>query len=569
VPPAHTGPSLRSEGHAAGACLAQPAINAVSEYDQHDVERRRTPTPEAKVHFGKWSPWIWIVPALAVFLAGYLIIRYGFFGGGDITVRFADARGLDRYSPVRFRGAKVGTVQKITIDDQLKQVVVRISLDASMSHALNTGTRFWIVEPGLEGGGVSGLLGGTYVGIAPGEGDSTRDFKGQEYAPLLTPPEAGRTVILETHGLNPVAVGAPVQFHGIRAGNILGAEYDEQRKLTAIHAFVVQRFAGHVTQNARFWRSGGLSFSIGGGGISMSGASLASLINSPVEFTTPDVMPGAPVADGTRFTLFDSQQQAEAAGEGLTYAVYFPGPVNGLAAGTPVRMKGVEVGMVRDVRLRYLPQTGTLETPVTIEIDPRKLELPVDRLALNNALARLVNRGMRATLASSLVLPGASGISLDIVARAGTARLAVEHDPPIIPASQTGNGIDSILARVQALPIEDIARNLQSTTARVDQLVHDPALSESIQRVNRSLADIEKITATTRENVGPVIQSLRNAAAAAEGAAGRANQLLATAPQQNYDLGALIKELTRAAESIRALADYLTENPDALLKGRR
>ena len=86
--------------------------------------------------------------------------------------------------------------------------------------------------------------------------------------------------------------------------------------------------------------------------------------------------------------------------------------------------------------------------------------------------------------------------------------------------------------------------------------------------MNRSLADIEKVAAVTRENIGPITQSLRSAATAAEQAAGRANQLLATAPQQNYDLGALIKELTRAAESIRALADYLTENPDALLKGR-
>jgi paraquat-inducible protein B len=540
----------------------------VSEYDQHDVERRRTPTPEAKVHLAKWSPWIWIVPALAVFIAGYLIIRYGYFGGGSVTVRFADARGLDRYSPVRFRGAKVGTVQKITIDKDLKQVVVGISMDASMSHALNQGTHFWIVEPGLEGGGLSGILGGTYIGIAPGQGKSTRDFKGQEYAPVLTPAEAGRTVILETTGLNPVAVGAPVQFHGIRAGQILGSEYDEQRHLTAIHAFVVQRFANHVRQHARFWRAGGLGLTFSGGGISMSGASLASLINAPVEFTTPDVMPGEPVAEGTHFILYDSQQQAEAAGEGLTYVTYFPGPANGLAAGTPVQMKGVEVGRVRDVRLRYVPQTASLETPVTIEIDPRKLELPVDRMAMNNALARLVYKGMRATLNSSLVLPGASGISLDTVARPGTARLAVEHDPPIIPASQTGGGVENLLARIQALPIEDIARNLQSTTARVDQLVHDPALTESMQRVNRSLADLEKITAVTRENIGPITQSLRNAATAAETAAGRANQLLATAPQQNYDLGALIKELTRAAESIRALADYLTENPDALLKGR-
>jgi len=520
------------------------------------------------VHLAKWSPWIWIVPALAVFIAGYLIIRYGFFGGGSVTVRFADARGLDRYSPVRFRGAKVGTVQKITIDKDLKQVVVGISMDASMGHALNEGTHFWIVEPGLEGGGLSGILGGTYIGIAPGQGKSTRDFKGQEYAPVLTPAEAGRTVILETTGLNPVAVGAPVQFHGIRAGQILGSEYDEQRHLTAIHAFVVQRFANHVTQYARFWRAGGLGLTFSGGGISMTGASLASLINAPVEFTTPDVIPGAPVAEGTHFILYDSQQQAEAAGEGLTYVTYFPGPVNGLAPGTPVQMKGVEVGRVRDVRLRYLPQTASLETPVTIEIDPRKLELPVDRITMNNALSRLVYKGMRATLNSSLVLPGASGISLDIVARPGTARLAVEHDPPIIPASQTGGGVENLLARINALPIEDIARNLQSTTARVDQLVHDPALTESMQRVNRSLADLEKITAVTRENIGPITQSLRNTATAAETAADRANQLLATAPQQNYDLGALIKELTRAAESIRALADYLTENPDTLLKGR-
>src|SRR5437763_8123707 len=187
------------------------------------------PPPEAKVHLAKWSPWIWIVPALAVFLAGYFVVRYGFFGGGDITVHFAEARGLDRYSSVRFRGAKVGTVQKITIDDQLKQVVVRISMDASMNHALNTGTKFWIEEPGLEGGGLGGILSGTYVGIAPGEGDSTRDFKGQEYAPVLTPPEDGKTFVLEAHGLGSIAVGSPVQYNGMHVGSILGAEYDPQR----------------------------------------------------------------------------------------------------------------------------------------------------------------------------------------------------------------------------------------------------------------------------------------------------------------------------------------------------
>src|SRR6185503_16449151 len=176
---------------------------------------RTESVPEATVKVAKWSPWIWIIPALAIFFVGYLIVRYGFFGGGDITVKFAEARGLDRYSPVRFRGAKVWTVQKITIDETLDEVVVRISMDAAMNHALNKGTRFWIVEPGLEGGGLGGLLSGTYVAIAPGEGEETREFVGQEYAPVLSAPEPGKTVVLDANRLGSIAIGSPVQFQGI------------------------------------------------------------------------------------------------------------------------------------------------------------------------------------------------------------------------------------------------------------------------------------------------------------------------------------------------------------------
>jgi paraquat-inducible protein B len=546
-------------------------------------EIREEEAPHARVHLAKWSPWIWIVPALAVFFAGFLVVRYGFFAGGAITVRFADARGLDRYSPVRFRGAKVGTVEKITIDQDLGQVVVRISMDASMNHALNKGTHFWIVEPGLEGGGLGGLLSGTYVAIAPGTGDSTREFVGQEYAPVLTPAEKGKTVILEAHGLGALSVGSPIQFQGMRVGSVLGADYDQARGVTLIHAFIVQRFADHVRQSTRFWRGGGLSVSLNGGGLSMIGASLGSLLNSPVGFYTPEVLAGAEASSGTHFDLYESEAAAMAWVEGpqLSYVTYFSGPVRGLVTGTPVLMKGVEVGHVRDVRLRYVPQTASLETPVLLEIDPRVLQLPLAatreelRAEMNGALAKLVQKGMRATLSTSLVLPGASGVSLDFVAKPGNGRLVLENDPPIIPSTSGSSGIEGALgslnriaARIDNLPIEEIAGHLRRTAARMDTLVHDPALDQSLQRLNASLGDIEKVAATTRENIGPIVKSLRNTAASAEQAASRAQQLMATAPRQNYDLGNMVMELTRAAEAVRALASYLEENPDALLKGR-
>jgi len=241
---------------------------------------------------------------------------------------------------------------------------------------------------------------------------------------------------------------------------------------------------------------------------------------------------------------------------------------------------------------------------VTIEIDPRKLEIGVSpsttkdelRATMNDVLQRLVQKGMRATLMTSLVLPGASGVSLDTVARPGTGRLITTTEPPIIPAASGGSGLEGALSavgdiagRIRNLPIEEIAGHLRNTAQRLDTLVHDPALDESLQRLNRSLADVEKITATTRENVGPIekslrntaanaeaasqkvgpiVDSLRNTAASAEAAAKRAEELMGSQPRQNYDLGTLIKELTRAAEAVRGMASYLEENPDALLKGR-
>jgi paraquat-inducible protein B len=544
--------------------------------------------PEATVQAPKWSPWIWIIPVLAIFFVGWLVVRYGFFGGGDITVRFAEARGLDRYSPVRFRGAKVGTVQKITIDEKLSQVVVRISMDASMNNALRKGTRFWIVEPGLEGGGLGGLISGTYVGIAPGDGkgEETREFSGQEYPPVLSAPEAGKTLILEDRELGSVAVGSPVQFQGIRVGRVLGTEYDEKRGITAVHVFVVQRFANNVRQSTRFFRGGGISLSLGGGGVSMGDTSLSSLLTAPIGFYTPEVMAGAPVAEGTRFELHDSRAAAVAAADGphLTYLTYFPGPIRGLVPGTPVQMKGVQIGRVRDVRLRYVPQTATLETPVTLEIDPRELEFNVSdsttredlRRAMNTALQSLVNQGMRATLATSLVLPGASAVSLDIVAKPGTGRLVLTNDPPIIPAAAGDKGLESAMASVtevadtiRGLPLKEIAGHMRSTMQRLDSLVNDPVLDQSLQRLDRSLAEIEKVSVTAGQNIDPLVASLRNAAASAETAAKRAEQLMGTSQKQGYDVAELIRELTRAAEAVRSLSSYLTENPDALLKGRR
>ena len=175
---------------------------------------------------------------------------------------------------------------------------------------------------------------------------------------------------------------------------------------------------------------------------------------------------------------------------------------------------------------------------------------------MNDALAKLVQKGMRATLNTSLVLPGASGVSLDFVAPPGTGRLVTSVDPPIIPTGTAGSGIDSALAslngiaaRIQKLPIEEIAGNLRSTTAQVDKLVHDPALSRACSGSTGRWRTSRRSPAPPGTTSVPIVESLRNAAASAQDAAARAQQMLASAPRQDYDLGNLVEERARAPPS--------------------
>jgi paraquat-inducible protein B len=558
----------------------------MNEQDDQPDQSKDAEAPQARVHVAEWSPWVWILPIVAILFVGWLVMRYGFMGGGDITVRFADARGLDRYSPVRFKGAKVGTVQRITIDRKLEEVVVNISMDSSMNHALRKDTRFWIIEPGLEGGGLGGLIAGTYVAMSPGSSEEeAREFVGQEYAPILRAPEKGKIFILQTARLGSLSAGAPVQFEGIRVGRVLGAEHDQRQESILVHVFVVERYAQHVRQSTRFFRAGGLSVSFAGGSLSLGEASLSSLLTGGIAFYTPDVLAGSPPAEGARFQLYDSQAAAVAAADGphLTYMTYFPGPVGGLAPGTRVEMKGVQVGRVREVRLVYVSESASLVTPVTLEIDPRQLDFDVLpsttredlRLLMNNTLDALVRKGMRARLSSSLIFGGAGAVSLEMVAAPGTGRLVLTQDPPVIPAVGGDRGLQNALAAIsrvagtiEDLPLSEIAAHMRSAAQRVDALVSDPMLEESLRRMHSAIAEIEKVAVTAGANVEPIAQSLRAAAAAAESAAGRVEQLMGSSVQQNYDLADLVKELTRAAEAVRALANYLTENPDALLKGR-
>jgi paraquat-inducible protein B len=99
------------------------------------------------------------------------------------------------------------------------------------------------------------------------------------------------------------------------------------------------------------------------------------------------------------------------------FVLYFDSSVNGLRIGAPVKIKGVEIGSVKDIRLQ-LEKNKEPKIPVIIELDLEKftsrgatiaVATAMDREALNKAIAR----GLRGQLEMESLVTGLLFIALD------------------------------------------------------------------------------------------------------------------------------------------------------------
>src|SRR5712671_2745760 len=98
---------------------------------------------------------------------------------------------------------------------------------------------------------------------------------------------------------------------------------------------------------------------------------------------------GAALVFGS-FTFFETTRK---------FVVFFEGSVDGLTAGSAVLFRGVPLGRVVDVGIRYDPRDSSFEIPVIIEIRPGVIARYSPPTTLDSeGLKRLVNEGLRARL---------------------------------------------------------------------------------------------------------------------------------------------------------------------------
>ena len=534
---------------------------------------------------------IWIIPLITLLIAAWLAWDTLSKRGPLITITFQNAEGLTAgQSQVRFKDIPLGTVQSITLSPDYTHVIVAARMNRDAERLLTNQARFWVVKPRLFAGNLSGfetILSGAYIEILPSPkpGHAQHAFTGLEDPPVLQSDIPGHTFLLKADRVGSLNPGSPVFYRGLDVGSVLGWDLGHMATSVTVHAFVRAPFDSYVHADSRFWNASGVSISLGATGIRFNVESLRAVLLGGIAFETPpEAENSPPAAENAVFPLYADHDAAASAQfrRHVSAVAYFSGSVGGLAPGAPVTLLGLRVGEVTAVDLRYNEQKKSLEVPVHFDIQPERIALSAaaeKRGPLANAQI-LVAHGMRAELASANILTGQQEVALVFVPNAPPASISVEDGAIVVPTAPGGlSGItqsaSALLDKINRMPFDQIGQNLNATLASLNTLASGPQLRDSLTSLQATLAAAEDAIKKLDEGAGPTLAQLPAITQDLKTLLARTTVLVAStdegygANSKFYrDLDRLLLQTNDVMQSVRALSDLLTEQPNALIRGR-
>jgi paraquat-inducible protein B len=291
------------------------------------------------------------------------------------------------------------------------------------------------------------------------------------------------------------------------------------------------------------------------------------------------------------------------------FVLYFDNSVNGLRVGAPVKIKGVEVGSVKDIRLQ-LERNKEPKIPVIIELDLEKFTArgaisaaatAMDPEALNKAI---VDRGLRGQLEMESLVTGLLFIALDFFP--GTPITLVQStkgdykypEIPTLPTSleQAKGAVMRVISKLEDIDFKELGANLEATLKGLNRTVNSPdiesalrSLAQVMPKIDSAVVSFTKLAndvdvkfSSLSDNLQQTSDATRQAMKQAENTLKQVDAPLkeaeaalinikdVTDPESPTlsDIRKTLREVSAAARSLRLLGNYIEGNPRALVFGK-
>lgn len=303
--------------------------------------------------------------------------------------------------------------------------------------------------------------------------------------------------------------------------------------------------------------------------------------------------------------------------ENTRFILFFDQSVNGLNEGSPVKFRGVPVGTVERIMIRADGQhQGSTAIPVVIKIDRTRLQNDlgvVDKAFDPASIQESIDKGLVAELSLESFITGQLFVEFSFNPERIPGlqwHLVEESDMMEIPTlssslDQITDDVASIIADINDLDIERLNENIntvlentakvlagidseevsRSVTAAADSVsaatdslttfIKSKEFSETLGSAKLAMEEITRTVESFNLEEGPLASKLDNWTSSLtttldelQALTSKTGDMMAPDGSLRYELESMMRELSRAARSIRALADYLEENPNSILTGR-
>lgn len=518
----------------------------------------------------KWAPQlVWLVPIVAALAGGWLAVQSILNTGPTITITFESANGIEAgKTQIKYKEVQIGLVTAMTLTPDRQRVLVTAEMRKEAEPFLVEDAKFWVVSPRVSVSSVSGLstlFSGVYIGMAVGQAEQRRkEFTGLEVPPVLTSNQPGRHFVLKSENLGSIDVGSPIYFRQVPVGQVVAQELNKDGSGVSIQVFINAPYDKFVKPRSRFWPASGIDVTLSAAGIQVNTESLVSVLVGGLAFRTPpDALESPPADANTVYHLFPDRAAAFQQPDTVVqkYRLVFRESVRGLSVGAPVDFRGINIGEVKTIGIDFDRKNQQVLIVVDVDIYPERMRSRVAQGATDASergiklVETLVNRGLRAQLRTGNLLTGQLFVALDFFpgqpkVKLDTAKLPIEVPTIPSPMTELQTSLAGILKKLDELPLGELATELR----------------KAVQSLDKTLQSADKLLQRLDTEVAP---EARTALIEARKTLTEANQMLSAESPVRQELQDMLREITRAAESVRALADLLDRQPEALIRGKR
>ena len=499
---------------------------------------------------------VWLIPIVAAIVGAWVAVTRVLSQGPKITIVMKSAEGLEAgKTKIHYNGVDIGTVTTIELLGDHQHVTMTAQMAPKTEEFLVEDTKFWVVRPRISGANVTGLgtlISGAYISVEIGKSkEDRREFVALETPPVITGGIPGRFFILNTSDLGSLDAGTPIYFRRLQVGQVESYALDKDGKDLTVKVFVQAPYDQYVNANTRFWHASGIDVSLSASGLTVQTQSVLSILIGGIAFETAANVMVLPSADeNSVFTLYSNRTEAfnPPPRNPQTYQLIFRDSVRGLAPGALVEFRGIPIGEVSDISAQIDLKTFEFSAPVTISLDPRRLGVKILDLGPSGNLDTmrrklidaLVAHGVRAQLKTGNLLTGSVYVSLDFFPRSPPATVDWSQTPVQLPTTPgqfeaTEATVENIINKVDKMPLQEIGENMR-----------------------KAIGDLDL-----------TLVSARGTLVSAQGTLDNTSNLTQPNSTQVQQLGNTLQEVSRAARSIRVLADYLERHPEALIRGKQ